>query len=78
VARHGLAATYLIGWSGQQGRAANAANLLLWRAVLGEKTRGARFFDLGGIDSRKTLGVASFKSGIRGEPYEQSGEYWRV
>ena len=66
VARHGLAATYLIGWSGPEGREVNAANLLLWNAMLGEKWRGARWFDLGGIDRKHNPGVAAFKAGMKG------------
>jgi len=62
---HGRGATYHVGWTGEEGRKANAHNLLLWRGVLALKSRGVAFLDLGGIDDR-AAGVARFKLGLGG------------
>jgi hypothetical protein len=75
VARHGHAATYLVGWNGEAGRKLKGNHLLLWRAMLECKARGVRWFDLGGIDAVLTPGVASFKRGLNGEEYTLAGEF---
>ncbi|HSV29573.1 MAG TPA: GNAT family N-acetyltransferase [Candidatus Omnitrophota bacterium] len=78
VARHGLAATYLVGWNDEAGRKTRANHLLLWRALSECKDRGVRWFDVGGIDDVLTPGVASFKRGLGGEEYVQVGEWLSV
>lgn len=72
--RHGNAATYLVGWSGDAGRQANAHNLLLWRAVCDLRAAGVRWLDLGGI-STETGGIERFKSGLGGIPVALVGGY---
>jgi len=77
VARHGGDATYLLGWSGPQGRALKATHFLLWRAIIYLKECGSLRFDLGGISEDNTPGVTAFKLGLRGDRYELVGEYWK-
>ena len=43
---HGDTATYLLGWSGEEGRKLHAHHLLLWETLLRLKARGLRYFDL--------------------------------
>ncbi len=75
LARHGRAATYYISWTGEAGRAANAHNLLLWRAMETLRASGVRWFDLGGVDAAHAPGVARFKLGLGGEPTTLAGSY---
>ena len=75
LARHGDAATYLIGWNGDAGRKLKANNRLLWEAVVELPKRGVRWLDLGGIDDRLTPGIAAFKRGMNGEEYRLAGEF---
>jgi hypothetical protein len=77
VASHGSAATYLLGWNGDRGRALKANQYLLWQAIVNLKTSGFRWFDLGGVDEETTPGIAAFKLGLGGERYELVGEYLR-
>ena len=74
---HGAAATYLLGWSGSEGRDLKANHYLLWQAIEYLKQRDLRWFDLGGIDEDRTPGIAAFKLGINGERYESVGEFWK-
>jgi hypothetical protein len=74
---HGAAATYLLGWNGNEGRKLKANQYLLWQAVVTLKQAGIRWFDLGGIDENLTPGISAFKSGLGGEQYELVGEYWK-
>lgn len=74
---HGVAATYLIGWNGSDGRDLKANQFLLWNAIVHLKQRGFRWFDLGGIESERSPGIASFKLGLNGERYESVGEFWK-
>lgn len=76
VAPHGVCATYLIGWSGLEGRNLNATQYLLWRAMSYFKEADFHWFDLGGIDEESNSGVAAFKYGVNGARYETVGEYW--
>lgn len=77
VARHGAAATYLVGWNGDAGRKLKANNFLLWQAVLALGERNVRWFDLGGIDDVLTPGIAAFKRGMKGQEYRLVGEFLR-
>lgn len=77
VARHGAAATYLIGWNGTQGRNLKANQYLLWQAIVHLKQSGLRWFDLGGISEENTPGITAFKLGLNGERYGLVGEYWK-
>src|SRR5690606_16089660 len=50
VSAHGRSATYLVGWTSDQGRDLCAHHFLLWKAVLRLKDMGIKEFDLGGIN----------------------------
>lgn len=63
VLRHGAGASYQIGWSGPEGRAAGAHNLLLWQAALRLRAQGVRVFDLGDVNSEEGAGLMHFKLG---------------
>ncbi|MBI5162504.1 MAG: GNAT family N-acetyltransferase [Magnetospirillum sp.] len=78
MARHGRAATYLVGWNGEAGRRHRGNHLLLWRALLALRERGCQALDLGGIDDVLTPGVASFKRGLGGSEYLLAGEWLSV
>ena len=73
-ARHGSAATYLVGWNTEAGRKVRANHLLLWQGMLELRQRGCGWLDLGGIDDVSTPGVASFKRGVKGQEYRLIGE----
>lgn len=77
VARHGAAATYLLGWNGSKGRNLKANQYLLWQAVVHLKQSGTHWFDLGGISEDRTPGITAFKLGLNGERYALVGEYWK-
>lgn len=77
LARHGASATYLLGWNGQKGRNLKANQYLLWQAIVHLKQSGYSWFDLGGISEEHTPGIAAFKLGLNGNPYELVGEYWK-
>ena len=77
VARHGAAATYLIGWNGPKGRQLKANQYLLWQAIVHLRQNGVRWFDLGGISEERTPGITAFKLGLNGERYELVGNYWK-
>ncbi len=73
--RHGPDASYYVAASDAQGRAANAANLVLWRGLMALKEKGVRKVDLGTIDTDKSPGLARFKLGAGGEPITLAGTY---
>lgn len=77
LVRHGAAATYLLGWNGNEGRNLKANQYLLWQAIMQLKQLGLRWFDLGGINEEMTPGITAFKTGLNGERYELVGEYWK-
>lgn len=60
---HGAVASYHIGWSGPEGRAASAHHLLLWRAMHELAARGITRLDLGTVDTVTAPGLARFKLG---------------
>ncbi len=72
--RHGLAATYQLGWSGDQGRKVNAHQLLLWQGMMCLKGEGVQDIDLGGIND-VAEGVRAFKEGMGGETVTLAGLY---
>jgi hypothetical protein len=78
VARHGTSATYLVGWSGQEGRRRHAANVLLFAVLLDLAQRHCRWLDLGGIDAVLTPGIARFKRGLGGQQYSLAGEFFTL
>jgi hypothetical protein len=65
---HGAGASYQIGWSGPEGRASGAHNLLLWQAMLHLRSRGVRMLDLDVIDTQTAPGLARFKLGSGARP----------
>ena len=75
VFRHGNTATYYLSWNGTQGRMLNANNLLLWHAIKELKSRGVRWFDLGGVDGSSMPGVSRFKLGVGGELFTLAGTF---
>jgi len=75
LARHGVAATYLLGWSGDRGRQVRASHFLIWQAVIYLKEAGVEWFDLGGVDEHASPGIAKFKFGTGGDRYDLVGEY---
>ena len=75
VVRHGDTATYLIGWTGAEGRRLCATHLLLWRAMDVLAADGVRRFDLGGINPEEAPGLSLFKRGLGGREYELIGIY---
>lgn len=76
--RHGAAATYVVGWTGDEGRKLNAQHLVLWTALRELKARGCGAFDVGGIDAHATPGIASFKRGLKGSEYNLVGEFFAL
>jgi hypothetical protein len=78
VAYHGNAATYLIGWTSDEGRRLKANYLLLWEAIKELQDRKKEWFDLGGIDAEATPGISGFKSGMNGELYSNVPAGWKI
>ncbi|MEO0393232.1 MAG: GNAT family N-acetyltransferase [Pseudomonadota bacterium] len=62
--RHGLAATYLVGWSGKVGRKYNAQHLILWQALDRLHAHHVQHLDLGGLNPKDAPGVTYFKRGL--------------
>ena len=75
VVRHGASATYLAGWTSEEGRHGNAHNLLLWRAIAKLRKTGTDWLDLGGVDTQSAPGIARFKLGLGGDLQTQTGTY---
>lgn len=63
VVVHGGAASYFLGWSGPEGRAAGAHNFLLWQAALRLRASGVGQLDLGDVNSESGAGLMHFKLG---------------
>jgi lipid II:glycine glycyltransferase (peptidoglycan interpeptide bridge formation enzyme) len=72
---HHHTATYHIGWNSEKGKSLNMHNLLLWKAIEALKQRNIRWFDLGGINTEESEGVARFKLGIGGTLVQYPGTY---
>jgi lipid II:glycine glycyltransferase (peptidoglycan interpeptide bridge formation enzyme) len=68
-------AIYLLGATNERARELKAAYFLQWQAMLWLKERGARSYDLGGIDPAANPGGHHFKSGFGGEPVSQLAAY---
>lgn len=60
---HGRTASYHLGWSGPQGRAAGAHNLILWAAIGALAAEGFTLLDLGDVNTDDAPGLARFKIG---------------
>lgn len=78
VAYHGNTATYLIGWTSDEGRKLKANYLLLWAAVKELKDKNMEWFDLGGIDAEATPGITGFKTGMSGKLYSLVPSGWSI
>lgn len=74
LAHHGRAATYIVGWTGDAGRALRATHRLLWEAVTMLKADGREWFDMGGVNE-DAPGVARFKAGMGGVKIALVGGY---
>lgn len=75
IACHGDRATYLAGWTGDEGRAAGAHHRLLWEACSVLKQKGTTQFDLGGFNEADAKGIMDFKAGMGGRVYCLAGRY---
>ena len=74
--RHGLGATYHIGWADEEGRRLNIHNLLLWQSMLALRAQGVLRLDLGGVNTRALPGISRFKLGTGGEVMTLAGTYF--
>jgi hypothetical protein len=68
-------AHYYLGWNGSAGRKLNAGNFILWNAILYLRGQRCKVFDLGGHGLSGNSGFTAFKLGLKGAPYQTSGEY---
>jgi hypothetical protein len=73
--RHGPDASYYVAASTPEGKRANAANLVLWRAMEALQAAGTRTLDLGTIDTDRSPGLARFKLGAGAVPLTLAGTY---
>lgn len=78
IAKHGNDATYLIGWTNEEGRKLKANYFLLWNAILQLKEQSCSWLDLGGIDSDLTPGITSFKMGLNGTMLSLAPSGWKI
>ncbi|MCO8146874.1 GNAT family N-acetyltransferase [Rhodovulum tesquicola] len=60
-------ASYHLGWTSAAGRAANAHNLIMWRAILALKAQGITALELGLLDTENAPDLARFKLGTGAE-----------
>jgi len=60
------------------GRKHYSSHVTLWRLVGAVAERGARLYDMGGVDAERNRGVYDFKHGIGSEPLAYSGEFEHV
>ncbi|MFY0680446.1 MAG: peptidoglycan bridge formation glycyltransferase FemA/FemB family protein [Thalassovita sp.] len=67
-ALHRPGATYLIGWTGSEGRKLAAHRMVLWRAMQWLKANGHLQIDLGPIETERTAGLTRFKLGTGANP----------
>ncbi|MCK5575156.1 MAG: peptidoglycan bridge formation glycyltransferase FemA/FemB family protein [Sphingomonadales bacterium] len=73
---HEGAATYFVGWNGDEGRKVGAHNFMMWQALLELKERGITHLDLGGVTtSSESAGLARFKLGLGSKPVTLAGSY---
>ena len=73
--KHGRSATYLAGWSGDEGRENSAHNLLLWNSLKLLKDHHVKDFDLGGVNDGDAQGIKDFKEGLGGRFVRCVGHY---
>lgn len=75
LACHGRSATYLIGWSSDEGREVAAHQHLLWEGVKMLQHKGIKELDLGGINDDGAEGIKTFKEGLGGRTVRFVGLY---
>ena len=75
ILRHGRMATWQMGHVTEQGRALNAMNLVLWRAMDWLAAQGHGMLDLGLINSDDAPGLARFKLGTGAMVQRLSGTW---
>ena len=78
ILRHGMSATYLIGWSGDAGRAVSAHHIILMAAATDLAGLGCRTLDLGTVDTARAPGLARFKIGAGAQVRPLGGTWLRV
>ncbi|USG61314.1 aminoacyltransferase [Sneathiella marina] len=71
----GDTAVYLLGASTAEGNQLKASYLLQWNAIVEAKSRGCKWYDLGGIDPDGNKGVFHFKKGFNGDDVTAAGPY---
>ena len=72
---HGATALYHFGIADKAGRALNAHNLLLWRAIRALRRMGVDSLDLGGLDTVDNPGIARFKLGTGARVHSRCGTW---
>lgn len=75
ILMHGKSATYRLSWTTDEGRKANAHNVLLWYAIKLLKSKGYAYLDLGGIEPHAAEGLTTFKSGMGGDVFKLMGVF---
>jgi len=73
---HGQVASYHMGWANEEGRALNAHNALLWKAVIYLKSQGIGMLDLGGVNTHDLPGISRFKLGTGGDVVTLAGTFF--
>lgn len=73
--RHGLSATYHIGWNGAEGRKNRALNLLLWTMMTELKKIGVEVLDLGGLNTGEGADIARYKLSFGGQVQTLDGTF---
>ncbi len=76
--RHGASATYHIGWTSPEGRACNAHNLCLVKAMDALESFGTQVLDMGTLDTAASPGVARFKLGSGAQAKTLGGTWLRL
>ncbi len=75
LVKHGRSATYLAGWSDEEGRSHGAHHLLLWQALPMLQESGITTLDLGGYNEHSAHGIYKFKAGLGGKELILVGQY---
>ena len=60
----------------EKGRQVEANSALYWHSIIQAKESGCSWFDVGGLSEATPKGIADFKKGLNGTPYQLVGE-WR-
>jgi hypothetical protein len=59
--RHGLSASYHLGWAGPVARARSVHQAMLWQAAMALRAEGVHWLDLGDVNTDEAPGLARFK-----------------